>query len=236
MSESGASSEAEQTLYERIGGDSALTAAVRGLYDEMMKDTRTAHFFAGADVDSIVQHQTMFLTFALGGADAYDGPPIREAHEALELDENDFDALVDCLKNVLMRLDVADDLVDEVVDILETSKNDVLNIEDGEGSRKKKALVTVNYELEEEHCELLKRHFQWLVEAVGSVEDVGSAIYDALFTNAGPEGQKLFVSPKRSTAFRFVTQIQRFVEQCDDIAFLDEELYNMGMRHIGIHM
>ena len=232
MSDSG--SEEEETLYDRIGGSGAVDAAVQGLYKLVVQDSRTEKFFSGTDVEHIMEHQKIYLAYALGASTVYDGTALREAHEALDLDDDDFDAVASMLQGVLKDLGIADDLVEEVMEIVAATKNDVLGLdEDGDGSRKKKQLVTVNYELESEHCDMLKSHFQWVLEAVGSLDDVGNAIYEALFTNAGPEGQKLFVSPKRATAYRFVTQVQRFVNQCDDIAFLDDELYNMGMRHIG---
>merc|ERR1719178_198605 len=45
--------------------------------------------------------------------------------------------------------------------------------------------------------------------------------------------KKLFVSPKKATAFRFISQVQRYVQGSGDVNYLEDELYNMAMRHIA---
>jgi len=217
---------ADKSLFARLGGESAISAVVDEFSSVLQQDERVNRFFSNTDMNALAHHQKQFITYAFGGAAEYAGKPLREGHAGLGITEDDFRAVVDDLSKVLQSMGVPSDLIEEVQEVVETVKPDVL----GEG--KKSMQTTVIYDLEPENCELVKKHLQWVVDAVGSLEEVGQTIYDAIFNAAG-EGKKLFVSPKKATAFRFISQVQRYVQGCDDVSYLDDELYNMGMRHIA---
>jgi len=217
------------SLYRRLGGEDAISAVVDDFVDVLQKDERVARFFSATNVNALAHHQKQFLTFAFGGTDdtEYEGKSLRDAHSGLGISEEDFNAVVEDLTNVLDGMDVSQELIAEVIQVVEGVKGEILG--DGKKSGKN---VTVIYDLEPENCELLKKHLEWVVEAVGSIEEVGQTIYDALFNGAG-EGKKLFVSPKKATAFRFISQVQRYVQGSGDVNYLEDELYNMAMRHIA---
>eukprot|EP00397_Hematodinium_sp_SG-2012_P002889 GEMP01002897.1.p1 GENE.GEMP01002897.1~~GEMP01002897.1.p1 ORF type:complete len:1183 (+),score=249.82 GEMP01002897.1:779-4327(+) len=231
-SESGRSGEKGEhgtdTLFVRIGGEPAVSSVVEEFYDILQQDERVAQFFSSIDVQSLIQHQKEFLMYAFGGKSEHDGPPLGTVHSALGLTDDHFDAMVDDLAKVLETLGVGEELKKDVMDVMAGLKPEVM----GTSGKTASNGVTVVYDLEQEHCELVRKHLEWVVEAVGTLEEVGIAIYDAIVINAG-EGKKLFVSPKRATAFRFISQVQRYVQGSDDTQYLDEELYNMSMRHIA---
>ena len=55
------------TLYERIGGDKAVNAAVELFYRNLLNDGRVARFFDGVDMNEQIAKQKSFLTMAFGG-------------------------------------------------------------------------------------------------------------------------------------------------------------------------
>ena len=55
-------------LFERLGGEAAVDAAVDKFYDRVLADDRINHFFSGVDMAQQHKHQKSFLTFAFGGA------------------------------------------------------------------------------------------------------------------------------------------------------------------------
>ena len=52
------------SLYERIGGEAAVSAAVEKFYEKVLSDDRVKHFFEGVDMRKQTHHQKMFLTYA----------------------------------------------------------------------------------------------------------------------------------------------------------------------------
>jgi hemoglobin len=121
----------EKTLFEKLGGETAVNTAVDIFYDRLLADDRIKHFFSGTDMAKQRNHQKRFLTYAFGGSKQYDGKGMRTAHSRLVkekgLNDSHFDIVVEHLGGTLLGLGVAEDLVKEVARIAETVRNDVLS-------------------------------------------------------------------------------------------------------------
>jgi hemoglobin len=117
----------EKSLYERIGGDAAVDAAVDIFYRRVLGDDRIAHHFESVDMDAQREKQKAFLAFAFGGPNAYTGRDLRAAHSRMSLGEGDFDAVIGHLSSTLESLRVPAPLIGEVARIALSVKNDVLN-------------------------------------------------------------------------------------------------------------
>ena len=86
-----------ETLFERIGGDAAVDAAVDKFYGKVLSDDRIKHFFEDVDMEKQSKHQKLFLTYAFGGIPSYPGKSMRKAHshlvEKMGLNDEHFDAV-----------------------------------------------------------------------------------------------------------------------------------------------
>ena len=116
------------SLYERLGGRDAVNAAVDIFYEKVLADASINGFFADVDMKRQRAHQKAFLTYAFGGAPHYDGRNMREAHKHLDLKEEHFAAVAGHLQATLQALDVPADLSDEVMAIVASTHDDVLNL------------------------------------------------------------------------------------------------------------
>ena len=117
------------SLYEQIGGDAAVNAAVDIFYRKVLKDNRINRFFTGVDMDRQAAKQKAFLTMAFGGPNNYSGLDMRRGHAHLVaqgLNDSHFDAVVENLGATLKELNVPDALIAQVAAIAETTRNDVL--------------------------------------------------------------------------------------------------------------
>ena len=118
------------TLFERIGGDAAVNAAVDRFYNIVLADERIKHFFNGVDMKKQAGHQKAFLKYAFGGMPNYPGRSMRKAHERLVseqgLNDSHFDAVIDDLGKALRELGVEESMIKEVAAVAETTRNDVL--------------------------------------------------------------------------------------------------------------
>ena len=116
------------SVYDSIGGEKAIDAAVDLFYEKVLADKRINHFFAKTDMNRQRNHQKRFLTQALGGPSHYTGKAMRAAHQHLHLKEADFNAVAENLVMTLQDLSVPQNLIDQTMNIVASVKNDVLNL------------------------------------------------------------------------------------------------------------
>lgn len=118
------------SLFERIGGEAAVDAAVDIFYRKVLVDDRVNGFFDDVDMDKQINKQKGFLTMAFGGPNNYTGKDMRVGHKHLVergLNDSHFDAIVELLAATLTELGVAADDIQGVADIAESVRADVLN-------------------------------------------------------------------------------------------------------------
>lgn len=119
----------EQTLYDKLGGEAAVNAAVDIFYRKVLNDYRINRFFDNVDMEKQAAKQKAFLTMAFGGPHNYTGEDMRKGHAHLVkmgLDDSHFDAVLENLGATLEELNVPQELIAEVVTIAESTRNDVL--------------------------------------------------------------------------------------------------------------
>jgi hemoglobin len=118
------------SLYDRIGGEPAIMAAVDLFYKKVINDELTRPFFDGLDMNAQVQKQIAFMSRALGGPVEYHGKNLRAAHARLvreqALGDAHFDAVATHLRATLEELGVQKNLVDEALTNIAGMRNDVL--------------------------------------------------------------------------------------------------------------
>jgi len=99
---------AQGTLFERLGGEEAIVAAVDGFYERVMADDVTRPFFVGLDMPAQTRKQVAFMAWAFGGPSQFKGRSLREAHAKLVADKGlsdvHFDAVARHLKETLKEL------------------------------------------------------------------------------------------------------------------------------------
>ncbi|MEM7392168.1 MAG: group 1 truncated hemoglobin [Verrucomicrobiota bacterium] len=125
------------SIYARIGGDAAINAAVDLFYKKVLADDHINHFFE--DVNMKGQHirQKAFFSAVLGGPKPWTGKNMRRAHKHLDLEESHFNAVAKHLSATLKDLKVDQKLIDEVMTLVGTTKDDVLNRKKPKKKKKK---------------------------------------------------------------------------------------------------
>ncbi|MCY1019005.1 group I truncated hemoglobin [Pyxidicoccus sp. MSG2] len=121
---------AMKSVYEQIGGEPAMAAAVEVFYRKVLSDDRISHYFEDVDMERQAAKQKAFLTMVTGGPSSYSGRDMRAGHAHLVargLNDTHFDAVAGHLKETLEELGVAAPLVARVLAIAESARADVLN-------------------------------------------------------------------------------------------------------------
>jgi hemoglobin len=120
-----------QSLYERLGGEAAIVAAVDLFYEKVLADPRTREFFVGLDMKAQTRKQVSFMTWAFGGPAENRGRDLRAAHAKLVrergLSDVHFDAVAQHLQQTLRELGVTEDLIGEALGIVAGTRANVLN-------------------------------------------------------------------------------------------------------------
>ncbi len=118
------------TVFDQIGGQASVDAAVEVFYDKVLQDDRINGFFADVDMDSQKLKMKLFLTRLLsgqtGGADGY----MRQSHKHLVargLNESHFGAVAGHLQATLEELSVPEALVAQIMAVAAGLQDAVLN-------------------------------------------------------------------------------------------------------------
>ncbi|MBI5137608.1 MAG: group 1 truncated hemoglobin [Nitrospirae bacterium] len=118
------------TVYDQIGGEAAVNAAVDIFYKKVLADDHISRFFEGVDMDRQAAKQKAFLTMVMGGPNNYTGKDMREGHRHLVkmgLDDSHFDRVVQLLGETLTQLKVPAALIGQIAAVAESTRNDVLD-------------------------------------------------------------------------------------------------------------
>ncbi|MES2364873.1 MAG: group 1 truncated hemoglobin [Pseudomonadota bacterium] len=116
-------------LFNKLGGEGAVDAAVDIFYRKVLSDDRISDFFDDVDMERQAAKQKAFLTMAFGGPNQYSGLDMRRGHAHLVkkgLNDAHFDAVVENLAATLQELNVSQQYIAEVAALCETTRNDVL--------------------------------------------------------------------------------------------------------------
>jgi hemoglobin len=119
-----------EALFDRLGGEAAVNAAVDIFYRKVLSDSSINGFFDTTDMPGQHAKQKSFLTMAFGGPNNYSGKDLRTSHAPLVergLNGDHFNTVAGHLQSTLEELGVTAELVGEVMAIAGSTRDDVLN-------------------------------------------------------------------------------------------------------------
>ncbi len=119
------------SIYDRIGGASAVRAAVDDFYARVLADPRLAPFFSGTDMNRLKAHQRSFIAAAIGGPEVFSGRDMASAHAGLGIADADFDAVVGHLVGTLSGLGVPADVTGQIGSALAPLRPDIVTAREG---------------------------------------------------------------------------------------------------------
>lgn len=113
--------------YDRIGGASAVKAAVDLFYDKVLVDPELAGYFSDVDMAGQRRHLTLMLTTVLGGPDEYTGRGLAEAHQPLNIPVEHYAMVGGHLVVTLTELGVPADILADVQTVLGQVQDQVVS-------------------------------------------------------------------------------------------------------------
>ena len=121
-----------RSLYDQLGGMSTVDTAVEIFYLKVMEDDSVSHFFRWTHMMQQLTKQKAFLAHVFGGPSPYDGKSLNDAHAHLRdygLTHDHFDTVVKHLVETLQEMGIEPGLVEQVLEITERTRKDVMGEE-----------------------------------------------------------------------------------------------------------
>ena len=120
-----------QSLYDRLGGTTAIASVVDGFVANVAADTRINKFFTRVASDTAAMRQFKQklvdqICQGTGGPCTYTGQDMKTAHQGMGLTNADFDALVEDLVKALDAAGVQQKEKDELLAVLGPMRTDIV--------------------------------------------------------------------------------------------------------------
>lgn len=117
---------AEKTLYDRLGGQPALTAVVDDFIANVAADPAINKRFAAADIPKLKKLLVEQVCEAAGGPCKYTGRSIKESHKGMDITTAEFNAMGGDMLKTLEKLKVPEREKSEVMAILGSLSKDIV--------------------------------------------------------------------------------------------------------------
>ncbi|MBS0170899.1 MAG: group 1 truncated hemoglobin [Nitrospira sp.] len=117
---------AEKSLYDRLGGKTAITAVVDDFVGRVAADSRINGKFANANIPRLKSMLVDQICQASGGPCTYTGRDMKSTHAGMGVSSSDFDALVGDLVATLNKFKVPEREKNELLGALGPMKGDIV--------------------------------------------------------------------------------------------------------------
>ena len=124
--EARAQRQAEQSLYERLGGYDRIHAFVREVVRLHQENDAIKHMFTYVDAQSLAKNVADFAASGTGGPQSYTGGTMPEVHARLELTDADFLSAGGDIVKAMQTMGYGQNEIDEFVCILVSLKDQVV--------------------------------------------------------------------------------------------------------------
>ena len=106
------------TIFERYGGFTKVSRVVMGFYDKVLDSPVLSPYFANTDMKRLIDHQTKFMAFVMGGPASYTNDHLAHVHARLDIDRPAFDEMIATMRETLEEFEMDDGDVTTVLNEL----------------------------------------------------------------------------------------------------------------------
>src|SRR5436190_247029 len=116
----------QKSLYDRLGGQPAVTAVVDDFVGNVAADNRINGFFARTDIPRLKKNLVDQICQGTGGPCTYTGRDMKTAHKGMNITDAQFNALVEDLKKSLVKFKVPDKVLGDLLAVLGPMKPQIV--------------------------------------------------------------------------------------------------------------
>jgi len=96
----------DKTLYDKLGGEPGIDRIVTNLVQNIGHDEQVFHYFAEANVSRFKKHLAWHFCDISDGPCDYTGDSMKQIHDGMEINERDFNHLVDLLIDAMYKAEI----------------------------------------------------------------------------------------------------------------------------------
>jgi len=115
------------SLYDKLGGKEGLAKFVTTLDQLSAKNPELAPFFEKVDMGKLNEHRLQYFSNMFGGQTKYEGKSMSGAHTSLPLSDKHLKVFLELVQDALKEVGAEQSVKDEVVMMLQTKRNEVIN-------------------------------------------------------------------------------------------------------------
>jgi len=116
----------ETSLYERLGGTEGITRLASDLVDIHLANPRIAPRYAASDVAAVKNGAATFFIAGTGGPDVYKGKNMLATHKGMNIDGDEFIAVLDDALEALEKNNIGQREKEEVLYVLYSMKAEIV--------------------------------------------------------------------------------------------------------------
>ena len=90
-----------QTIFDKLGGFSAVSTIVMDFYEQVLDSDIVGDFFENTDMSKQIDHQTKFISSLLGGPASYTNEQLRKVHSHLHIQPEHLEEVIILLDRAL---------------------------------------------------------------------------------------------------------------------------------------
>lgn len=115
------------TLYEKYGGFASISRVVMAFYDRLLDSEEVGPFFDDVDLKKLIDHQTKFVAYLLGGPAEYTGERLAQLHRHLKIEGPHFDEMKRILGDTLTEHGFSDEDCAAVLAEIEARRSQIVS-------------------------------------------------------------------------------------------------------------
>ena len=115
----------QQTLFERVGGEQAISDLIHEFYDRVLADPELKPFFKNISMGKLRRMQREFFSAALDGPITYSGRPLSHVHHGRGITKQHFALYVSHLIGTLQEHGINDQDVQEIIGRINTYSDEI---------------------------------------------------------------------------------------------------------------
>jgi hemoglobin len=98
-----------QSIFERNGGFAKVSRVVMSFYERVIDSPIMSPYFAKTDMKQLIDHQTKFIAYLMGGPASFSDDHLERVHQRLGIDRRTFNEMVSLLTETLKDFDFSDE-------------------------------------------------------------------------------------------------------------------------------
>jgi len=115
-------------LYERLGGESKIQMIAADIFDLHRANDAVKVRYADSDREKVVQLVKEFICAGTGGPQAYTGKSMLDAHRGMNINEQEYLAVLDDIMAALAKNGVGEQETSEFLRIAYSLKDEILRV------------------------------------------------------------------------------------------------------------